>query len=382
MSTRGAVSGQPNAHLIARQVLNAHDAADLAFAAIADFQNRLPAKSRAPTMTESLGYIDVVEKHSGYFTKLSNARDGLKHVGNLPNTSDWADVNDDTFDKISKICFDTLGVRLEDIDETELLKDPEVKQHIYDARHARDAQDFKLALEEIAKALYVSLERSDLDFRVGSPNAEDAVKLTGIGVSANEFLRLQEFLPKVWRLGDDPFDVQWTQEKFGHPGNWRKKNVDFCLEVALDLTFRIQNAPSVPFALELNFVYDYEITVTSAKAEIWEDLIEGQLEEVYDDGFRPCREHKRYASQGESFTMSGHMESFVSGDKSTGGDWIRRVRISRAPFDVLLMPKRRAEFINLADVRIMCVPNVIAKGLGSFPAMEWQDPEADIQSKL
>ena len=169
VSARGVVPSQPNAHLIARQVLNAHDAADLAFAAIADFQNRLPAKSRAPSMLESLGCIDAVEKHSGYFTKLSNARDGLKHVGNLPNTNEWADVNDITFEKISGICFDTLGVRLGDIDEIELLDDPEVKQHIYEARRARDAGDFKLALERSQRPCMCHWKRVTYTFALDLP---------------------------------------------------------------------------------------------------------------------------------------------------------------------------------------------------------------------
>jgi hypothetical protein len=380
-STRGAVAGQPNAHLVARQILSAHDAADLAFVAIADQQTTLPPHGHAPSMLKALALIETNERFSGYFSRLSNARDSLKHVGNLPNTSDWADVNDDTFDKISAICLDTLGVGLEDIDEIELLESPEVKEHVYEARRARDTGDFKLALEEIAKALYVALAESDLGFRIGSPNAEDALMLTGIGVSPNEFLRLQQFLPEIWRLGSKPFDIRWTQAKFGHPGNWRQNNVDFCLDAALELAFRIQNAASIPIALELSYVYNYKITVVSVEAEIWEDLIEGHLEEVYADNFRPLREHKRYAKQGESFTVSADIKFFVSGDQSLTGEWIRRVRISREPFEEIFATEKKAEFINLADVRIMCVPSALGMHFGNPPEIEWQDPEAINQTE-
>ena len=41
--------GQPNAHLVAKQVLNGHDAADLALAAIADQQGKLAARVEFPS---------------------------------------------------------------------------------------------------------------------------------------------------------------------------------------------------------------------------------------------------------------------------------------------------------------------------------------------
>jgi hypothetical protein len=51
---RAPALGQSNAHLVAKQVLNAHDAADLTFAAIADHAGKFPAKGRAPSMIECM----------------------------------------------------------------------------------------------------------------------------------------------------------------------------------------------------------------------------------------------------------------------------------------------------------------------------------------
>ena len=95
---RTAPRGQPNAHLVARQVLNAHDAADLVFAAIADHQAALPSKRQAPPMMECLELISTKdEKHVGYFKQLNDVRNSLKHTGNLPNTNQWASVGEDVF---------------------------------------------------------------------------------------------------------------------------------------------------------------------------------------------------------------------------------------------------------------------------------------------
>jgi len=78
------VAAWPNPHLVAKRLLNAHDAADLVFASIADHQRRLPAKGKAPSMLDCLDLIDSnTGKHTGYFKQLNDARNSLKHVGNL-----------------------------------------------------------------------------------------------------------------------------------------------------------------------------------------------------------------------------------------------------------------------------------------------------------
>jgi hypothetical protein len=106
---RSASLGQPNPHLVARQVLNAHDAADLVFASIADHQGKLPASGNAPSLIQCQGKIGSEEsKHEAYFKQLNDARNSLKHVGNLPNTNQWANVTSDIFEKLSILCQTTL----------------------------------------------------------------------------------------------------------------------------------------------------------------------------------------------------------------------------------------------------------------------------------
>jgi len=109
---------QPNAHLVSKQILNAHDAADLVFAGIADQQNRFP-----PTKDSMIQCRDVIDtagdKHMGYFKQLNDARNTLKHSGVLPNTSYWASVAQDVFDKLSGISQAALGISLSELDESD-----------------------------------------------------------------------------------------------------------------------------------------------------------------------------------------------------------------------------------------------------------------------
>src|SRR5258708_9266914 len=236
------VAAWPNPHLVAKRLLNAHDAADLVFASIADHQRRLPAKGKAPSMLDCLDLIDSnTGKHTGYFKQLNDARNSLKQVGNLRNTNKWANVALDVFGRLSGLCRLTLGISLEEADEFELLANSEVRTLLAEARTAAALQDFRLALEAIGKALFVSLEDApDVGvIDVGRAKAEDALKLTAYGVSANDFLRLQEFMPRVsgfprWATdAREPLEVKWAQIEFGHPVNWNGDVVDFCLRTCI-----------------------------------------------------------------------------------------------------------------------------------------------------
>jgi hypothetical protein len=385
--------GQPNAHLVARQVLNGHDAADLAFAAIADQQGKLPATGRIPFMMQCLELIDTaVDKHVLYFSALNESRNALKHTGNLPNTTQWANVGDDVFHKLSGMCHATLDISLEELDESELLANDEVRAHLVAAKAARTSQDCKLVLEELAKALFLALEQTpSLErIQVGRANAEDALKLTAFGVSANDFLRLQEFLPMVsvsaWLpVGYSEIEgVLWKQSEFGHPGNWRDEVADFCINTCLSVALSIQNAPPVPYPREFPDVYEYKVSANKDKVEVWEDLTdeEEHMTQVYSNDARPFRTHKRFLMKGESVIVSPYARPFISDDLSVSGDSIKRVRISNEPMSGIAglydAGDERAEFVNLADVNITCVPNALYQD--QFPDMQefpWaEDPLA------
>ncbi len=244
--------GRPDSYVIAMHVLNAHDAADLVFASIADHQQKLTAAvGKMPAMVECLKLIDsTTNKYEGYFKQLNEARNTLKHVGNLPNTNQWVSVAQDVFEKLSTLCEETLNISLGEVDESELLMNDEVRAYLDAAKEARISEDFKLALEETGRALFVSLEAApDIGgIQVGCPKTEDALKLTAFGISANDFLRLQEFLPSVSGVSPlltgqrEPLEIEWKQSEFGHPGNWNDDVVSFCISACLNVALSIQNA--------------------------------------------------------------------------------------------------------------------------------------------
>ncbi len=270
-SAVGASSPQANSHLVARQLLNAHDAADLVFAAIADQKGKLVTKGRAPSMMECLTLLGrKADPQSAYFKQLNDARNGLKHVGNLPNIHQWSAVAEDVLKRLSALCNSMLGKRLEDVSELELVLNADVRAHLESAHDLRDLGKHKEGLEEVGKALCVALqEQPDFwDIEVGNPKAEDALKLAAFGVAAHEFLRLQEFMPNVSRFLSEPFAVLWEQSKFGHPGNWRPEVVDFCLSQCRLVALSVQTAVGAPHAFELNALYSYKITAREDGVEL------------------------------------------------------------------------------------------------------------------
>ncbi len=381
---RSAPSGQPNPHLVAKQVLNAHDAADLVFASIADHQRKLGATGKAPSMVECLKLIDSKKsKHEAYFKQLNEARIGLKHVGNLPNTNQWASVAQDVFEKLSSLCQATLSISLEELDESELLSNGEARAHLLAAKTARTSQDFKLALEELAKVLFIALEDAPGLGRieVGRAKAEDALKLTAFGVSANDFLLLQEFLPMVsgYPSGEDwQFQIEgvlWKQSGFGHPGNWRDDVADFCISTCSSVALSIQNAAPVPYAHEFSDVYKYKVTAKEDQVEVWEDLVaEGEhWAEVSSDKARPSRTRKRFLKKGESVIVSPYAHPLVSDDQATSGESIKRVRVSYDPMYGL--PRfERAEFVSLAGLDITCVPSELyTRWFPALPEIPWEE---------
>jgi hypothetical protein len=144
-----------------------------------------------------------------------------------------------------------------------MISDPDVKKQYAIAKEAFSNDDFKSVLENLAMALYL-LFKSNKALRnmiVGTPRAEDALKLAAFGVHANEFLVLQEFLPNVYDFViDRPAKIHWEQGKYGHPANWRQDAAEFCLNTFVSTALRIQDAEWIPGAIDFDLVYEHKIT--------------------------------------------------------------------------------------------------------------------------
>ncbi len=279
---RGQLTPNSDAVVVAEAVLRAHDAAELALAAIAD-------ELRIPGLTGRLylmNYVELVEKHTNkplpgatFLRRFNMARDGFKHHGNVPATREWYGVVDQTWSYFDDWCHAYLDLSLDSIDLMALLSDSRVKELCGEAKQLHREERYKEALEHLGMALYYVLESCPGIRAPGlnEPNIHDALTLSAYGVRPSEFLSLQEFLPKVRK---DPskkkLKVSWDTRKTGHPGNWTGRNIAFCLEAVVDVALKTQYAPWHPNPVEFYWVYDDVITAKRDQVVLWrKEPVEG-----------------------------------------------------------------------------------------------------------
>lgn len=272
----------PNRHTIARSILTSHDAAELAIAGIAD---HLKATTTEKYLMKYFPAISGVTSGKevagrGFFAQLNDARTGIKHKGLFPDPKQWMRVGENTYRYISDWCREYLSISFDDLDESDMISDPDVKKQYDLAKNAFTHNEFKSTLENIALALHL-LFRSNKSLRnliVGTPRAEDALKLSAFGVHSNEFLVLQEFLPNIHDfILDRPPQITWKQGEYGHPANWRKDAAEFCLNTFVSIAVRIQDAAWIPQTIDFDLVYEHKITALVDNVEIFNEVSEGLL---------------------------------------------------------------------------------------------------------
>jgi len=142
----------------------------------------------------------------------------------------------------------------------------------------------------------------------------------------------------------------------------------------------IQDASSIPHARDFAHLYEYKVTAGEDQVEVWEDLAdqEEHIAQIYSNNARPFRTQKRFLKKGESVIVPVHALPLVSDDLSLSGDSIKRVRISYDDMSTLrgLLSTRsdRAEFVNLADVHITCVPQQWTQEESlELPEIPWEE---------
>ncbi|MCK4817870.1 hypothetical protein KA005_19015 [bacterium] len=212
----------------------------------------------------------------GYFSQLNTARIGIKHAGVFPDFKQWSRVGEKTYNYVAIWCETYLEISFDDLDESDMISDADVKKQYDIAKQAFTDGDNKGVLENLAISLHLLFEsnRALRDLHVGTPSAEDALKLSAFGVHANEFLALQEFLPSCYSGAE----IYWDQEKYGHPANWRQDAAEFCLKAFVSVAFRIQDAQWIPGAIEFDFVYEHKVTALVDNVEIVQERSKGVLE--------------------------------------------------------------------------------------------------------
>ncbi len=372
---------KPSSFSIAKKILITHDAAEIGIAAIADQIGALPNKNQrylmdyfAPIKDKMHPSREVAGK--SYCLQLNRARNNLKHGMLFPDPNQWVNVVDKIYSYLSDWCQEYLKISLDDIDNSILISNTEVKSLYDNAKKEFSNGNYQRVLELLAKAAYLLFEENSAlrSLPVGVARAEDAIKLAAFGVHANDFLALQEFLPQVSKASDENVSIKWVQERFGHPGNWREDTALFCMNAFLDLALKIQNAGWIPGPIEFLAVYEHKIEAIKDGVEMWS--------EKWEDGFLPSspkREVIKVLNRGESIRgmVSRHKETPLN---LLGSRNILGQANIKEPEKISILSKEFGKeflivYVALQDVRITCVPresDFVKEYLPDLPTIDMQ----------
>ncbi len=148
-------SARPDRISLAQAVLAAHDAAELASAAVARHLNCLPDSQKIYLMD----ILSAIKKNQGavvagrdYFSQLNSVRNSLKHQGIFANQQDWYRVGERTYDHVSEWCQQYLGLSLNELDESALIANQDVKELSDTAKDLFQQGQHKRCLEHLALA--------------------------------------------------------------------------------------------------------------------------------------------------------------------------------------------------------------------------------------
>jgi len=378
-------------HSVAEGILVSQDAAELALAAIAEQVKKLPPKPKYYLMDyfDSLKQLHPGREVTGkeYFRQLNEARIGIKHIGNFPDPKQWGTAPEKVFAYVSQWCTEYLGITLEDLDESTLLSSPLVKKYFDSAKIAMVNNNYEDVLILIGKALHTLFEEKSALFglNVGIAKPEDAIRLTGFGVHARDFLALQEFLPEIDKGSEGSLRYKWKQGQFGHPGNWRKVTTEFCLSAFLDVALKIQDAKWVPGAVPFDTLYKFRITALRDGVEVWTYRAKPQQGGSGSAGISslvgppPSKEIYRVLSKGD--ILRGQVEAVRS---ESGKDRLKAA-VGGGPLPIVeikITTFNPYEIVHVAAdaVKVTCVPRESWKEyLPNLPEIEWNPDQEWIE---
>jgi hypothetical protein len=152
----------PDRHPVALNVLLAHDAAELALAAVAHHCEKLPSGNRRYLMDYFAPLKTLHPKTDvrgqGYFDQLNRVRVNLKHKGIFPEPNQWMGVAERVYEYLSGWCSKYLHITLDELDRSVLLTDQAVKEHYDSAKRHFVQRKYKEVMEELAWTLHTVLE--------------------------------------------------------------------------------------------------------------------------------------------------------------------------------------------------------------------------------
>ena len=143
----------PDRYTVARHVLTAHNAAELAIAGIAHYLWKLPQSPKAFLMDyfSPIAQIHPDKEVPGkdYFSQLNTVRTAIKHQGLFPDPKQWFRVGEITRNYVSIWCDNYLNISLDDLDESDMITDTDVKKQYNIAKQAFDDGKHKSVLENL-----------------------------------------------------------------------------------------------------------------------------------------------------------------------------------------------------------------------------------------
>jgi hypothetical protein len=265
---------------VAAHVLTAHDAAELAIAAICT-ELSVPDISD----TRALGLPDYLGKLKGhlhadrdvsakdYISKLNRVRVDLKHHGITPDRDQWGGVAEKVFGHISTWCQKYLTLDYAELDAADLIGAKSIRDLVHRSRSCLQQGQFKECLEHLAEAISNSaleLFPIGVHVTVGNADADTALALSGYGVDPARFTVLQRLLPtyrSLFLFGGEAA-IQWQKTRYGHKANWTQRNAEFAYEETINLLTRLQEANPYPTPYLYDDVFKNVLVVKRESPEI------------------------------------------------------------------------------------------------------------------
>jgi hypothetical protein len=263
ISTAGSLTPNADPLSVAQAILLAHDASELVLAGLAASIGATPKDRHKAFLMD---YVNAIEqkKQLGiklFFNELNEARIAFKHLGIPPNTTHFYDCVVKARRHLDETCRACLGQSLEEVGLEALIEEDAARDLYLQSKILNQQGSFKESLESLGRAFRQALNSTPFAFvvSVGEPETEAALHLLGCGVDPSTFMSLQEFLPSV-DLGDA---IRWDVRDRGHPANWTRENVDFCLAAALKIILQIQHAQFGAHAMPFRYVFEDVLTANT-----------------------------------------------------------------------------------------------------------------------
>lgn len=286
---KAACSQKNDQFTLARGILLLHDAVESALSAVADHLH-----ARIKERNYLLGYFDCIEEadelkrklpHRTQIVNLNTIRKDIKHHGILPDPREADPTVAAAESLLVELAEAYLGLDYLQLSLKDLIQESAVRSFVEKAETYAEKEQFEQALIALGYAVYhiteswtipwmrdlfvKAEERAPVLFT--EPYGKDfIVTLLEHGVDPFTYYRFRNLTPRLGRVTDSGKVVYHWDKEYGHPGNWTRKNVQFCLDFCVDVALKFEKRPSYEYDLvSYREIFEDEIVPTGDKAVFW-----------------------------------------------------------------------------------------------------------------